>query len=180
MADLIQLHDLQFQPFISAEQIARRIAELGQSLSKDLEGKNPLFIAVLNGAYVFTADLLRAFEGNCDVSFVKLASYQGVSSTGKINTLIGLNNELKGRHVVLVEDIVDSGLTMKNLRIQVLEKAPASVTIVSLLVKPEELQVPLDLPYVGFEIPPLFVVGYGMDYNEHGRNLPDIWQLKPS
>ncbi|MCB0704899.1 MAG: hypoxanthine phosphoribosyltransferase [Saprospiraceae bacterium] len=177
MSAILKLHDLTFQPFISAQAINARVLELANTLSRDYAGKEPVFLAILNGSFIFAADLVRAFSGKCITSFVKLASYQGVSSSGEINTLIGMNFSLKDRHVIIVEDIIDSGLTMQNLLLRVKELNPASVAIISLLVKPDELAVPLDIDYCGFEIPSLFVVGYGMDYNELGRNLPGIWQL---
>ncbi len=173
----IQLHDLTFSTSISAEQIAERIEQLGVDLNLDYEGKNPIFIAVLNGAFVFTADLVREFKGNCELSFVKLASYAGTESSGDIATRIGLETEVRGRHIIVTEDIVDTGNTMNHFLQELRELSPASIQIASLLVKPDALQHDLDIKYIGFEIPTDFVVGYGLDYDGLGRNFPDIYSL---
>lgn len=179
MADYTTLHDLTFQPFISSAKLQDRVAELAKAISVDYHGKEPVFLAILNGSFMFAADLSRYYSGNCRFSFIKMRSYQGISSTGEIDTLIGLDVSLQGKDVIIVEDIVDSGLTMQNILRRVEEQEPASVAVVSLLLKPDELAVPLDIQYLGFEIPSLFVVGYGMDYNDLGRNLPEILQLVP-
>ncbi len=173
----VQLHDLNFSTSISAEKIAERVEQLGVDLNLDYEGKNPIFIAVLNGAFVFTADLVRQFKGNCELSFVKLASYAGTESSGTIATRIGLEAEVRGRHIIITEDIVDTGNTMFHFLQELAELSPASIEIASLLVKPDALQHELDIKYKGFEIPTDFVVGYGLDYNGLGRNLPDIYSL---
>lgn len=173
----IQLHDLKFSTSISAEKIAERVEQLGVDLNLDYEDKNPIFIAVLNGAFVFTADLVRQFKGNCALSFVKLASYAGTESSGDIMTRIGLETEVRGRHIIVTEDIVDTGNTMFHFLQELAELSPASIEIASLLVKPDALQHDLDIKYKGFEIPTDFVVGYGLDYDGLGRNLPDIYSL---
>jgi len=173
----IQLHDLTFSTSISAEKIAERVEQLGVDLNLDYEGKNPVFIAVLNGAFVFTADLVRQFKGNCELSFVKLASYAGTESSGDIATRIGLEAEVHGRHIIVTEDIVDTGNTMHHFLQELRELSPASIEIVSLLVKPDALQHDLDIKYKGFEIPTDFVVGYGLDYDGLGRNFPEIYSL---
>ena len=173
----IQLHDLTFSTSISAERIAERVEQLGVDLNLDYEDKNPIFIAVLNGAFVFTADLVRQFKGNCELSFVKLASYAGTESTGDIATRIGLETEVRGRHVIVTEDIVDTGNTMFHFLQELEALSPASIEIASLLVKPDALQHNLDIKYKGFEIPTDFVVGYGLDYDGLGRNFPDIYSL---
>lgn len=173
----IKLHDLTFSVFISEMQITERIEQLGVDLNLDYEGKNPLFIAVLNGAFVFTADLVREFKGNCELSFVKLSSYAGTESTGDIATRIGLETEVRGRHLIITEDIVDTGNTMAHFLKELAELEPASVAIASLLVKPDSMQHDLDIKYEGFSIPPDFVVGYGLDYDGLGRNFPDIYRL---
>jgi hypoxanthine phosphoribosyltransferase len=140
--------------------------------------KNPIFLAVLNGSFIFMADLMRYVTIPCEVSFVKLASYEGVTSTGKVHEVIGINESLAGRTVVIVEDIVDTGLTMKQMIQSLGTRNPESIHICSLLVKPDKLQVDLDIEYAAMEIPNDFIVGYGLDYNQHGRNLRDIYVLK--
>lgn len=173
----VKLHDLAFSISISAERIAERIEQLGVDLNLDYEDKNPIFIAILNGAFVFTADLVRQFKGDCELSFIKLASYAGTESSGDIMTRIGLETEVRGRHVIITEDIVDTGNTMFHFLQELRELSPASIEIASLLVKPDALQHDLDIKYKGFEIPTDFVVGYGLDYDGLGRNLSDIYSL---
>lgn len=134
-------------------------------------------MAVLNGSFVFAADLMRCMEMPCEISFVRMASYEGTSSTGKVKQLIGLKEEIKGRTVVIVEDIIDSGLTMKNLLATLEEKQPKDIRIAALLVKPGNLQVDLDIPYCCFDIPNDFIVGYGLDYDGEGRNLRSIYTV---
>ena len=152
--------------------------ELGQQLSKDFEGKNPLFLAVLNGSFIFAADLMREITIPCEISFVKLASYQGTTSTGKIQEVIGINEDLSGRTIVIVEDIVESGLTMKRMIETLGTRNPASVHICTLFVKPEKLQVDLNIEYSAFSIPNAFIVGYGLDYDQQGRQLKEVYSLK--
>lgn len=177
MKDNITIHGLSFRPYISREQITARIAELGQEISRDYHGKRPLFLAVLNGAFMFAADLIRACDIDCAISFIRLSSYQGLSSSGKVKTVIGLQDELKGRHVIIIEDIVDTGQTMSQFIPQLQQMGPASVTIASLLLKTEALEFDIKVRYTGFEIPTKFVIGYGLDYDGLGRNIPDIYQL---
>ena len=162
---------------ISAEDIKKRVKELGARINKEMEGKNPLFLAVLNGSFVFAADLYREITIPSEITFVKLASYAGTVTTGIVSEVIGLNVDLTGRDVIIVEDIVDTGLTMKQMLETLSLQNPASVKICTLLTKPDKLQVPLTLDYVAFEIPNLFVVGYGLDYDQQGRNLKDIYEL---
>ncbi len=150
---------------------------MGREITRDLKGKRPLFLSVLNGSFVFAADLVRQCDMDLEITFVKLASYQGTSSSGKITELIGLNESLKGRHVLIVEDIIDSGKTMQELLKTLHAQQPASVQIATLLLKPDALEVELDIAYCGFEIPSEFVVGYGLDYDGLGRNLADLYVL---
>ncbi len=173
----ITVKDLRFNISIPAEDIKRRVAELAAQISSDLEGRNPLFLAVLNGSFMFAADLMRGITTPCEISFVRLSSYTGTESTGSVHELIGLNEDLSGRTVVIIEDIVDSGLTMRELLSMLKTKNPADVRIASLLVKPGNLKVKLDIPYCCFHIPNDFIVGYGLDYDGYGRNLPDIYTL---
>ncbi|GJM34873.1 MAG: hypoxanthine phosphoribosyltransferase [Saprospiraceae bacterium] len=174
---IIQLHDLQFRPYLQAAEIQKRVQELGSELKQQYAGQNPLFLGVLNGAFVFAADLIRACDFECEVSFIKLSSYRGTRSTGNVATLIGLEQSIEGRHLIIVEDIVDSGKTMHSLLPDLKAMGIASAAICTLLVKPDAMQYDLNVQYVGFEIPSKFVVGYGLDYNQLGRNLPDIYQL---
>jgi hypoxanthine phosphoribosyltransferase len=175
---IVKIKDKTFETSISAEEIAKRVKELGQQLSKDFEGKNPLFLAVLNGSFIFAADLMREITIPCEISFVKLASYQGTTSTGKIQEVIGINEDLSGRTIVIVEDIVESGLTMKRMIETLGTRNPASVHICTLFVKPEKLQVDLNIEYSAFSIPNAFIVGYGLDYDQQGRQLKEVYSLK--
>lgn len=162
---------------MTGEEIRRRVQVVADRLNRDMAGKNPLFLSVLNGSFVFTADLLRMITVPCEVSFVKLASYQGITSTGKIKEVIGINEDLTGRTIVIVEDIVDSGLTMKRMLETLGTRQPKSVHICSLLVKPGNLKVDLNIEYAVMNIPDDFVVGYGLDYDHQGRNLPDLYTV---
>lgn len=173
----IKVRDREFTVSIPEEKIKARVAEVAAQISHDLEGKRPLFLAVLNGSFVFAADLLRGIETPCEISFVRMASYEGTSSTGAVKQLIGLKEDIKGRTVVIVEDIIDSGLTMVHLLELLKEKQPADIKIAALLVKPGNLKVELDIPYCCFEIPNDFIVGYGLDYDGEGRNLPSIYTV---
>ncbi len=175
---VIQLHDKSFEEFITAEQLQKRVDEIGEVLSRRFEGKCPVFISILKGSFIFTADLMRATNIPCEVAFTQLSSYDGLGSTGTVQTKLNLDVTLKNRHVIIAEDIIDTGNTMKHFLLELQKYNPASVHLVTLLLKPEALQHALDIEYVGFEIPNKFVVGYGLDYNEHGRNLKGIYQLK--
>ncbi len=175
MSNIIQAHDLKFKPFIEADSIAETVKKMGHALKTEYADKNPLFICVLNGAFVFAADLLRACDFPCEIAFVRLASYQGSSSTGKVTTIFGLDVPLKGRHVVVVEDIVDSGLTLSHFLKELNTLHPASLKLAVLLIKPDALQVDIRPDFCGFEIPNEFVVGYGLDYDGQCRNLPAIF-----
>lgn len=175
--DKIKVRDREFAVSIPEEKIKARVAEIATQISHDLEGKRPLFLAVLNGSFVFAADLLRGIDTPCEISFVRMASYEGTSSTGDVKQLIGLKEDIKDRTVVIVEDIIDSGLTMVHLLDLLKEKQPADIKIAALLVKPGNLKVNLDIPYCCFEIPNDFIVGYGLDYDGEGRNLPSIYTV---
>ena len=175
--DKIKVRDREFAVSIPEEKIKARVAEIAAQISHDLEGKRPLFLAVLNGSFVFAADLLRGIDTPCEISFVRMASYEGTSSTGDVKQLIGLKEDIKDRTVVIVEDIIDSGLTIVHLLDLLKEKQPADIKIAALLVKPGNLKVNLDIPYCCFEIPNDFIVGYGLDYDGEGRNLPSIYTV---
>ena len=173
----VTILDKTFETTIPEAEIKKRVKELAADISRDMEGKNPLLLAVLNGAFVFAADLMREMTIPCEISFVKLASYQGTTSTGTIKEVLGINEDLAGRHVIIVEDIVDTGLTMKRMIETLGTRNPASVSICSLLVKPDKLKVDLDLKYVAFRIPNQFILGYGLDYDQQGRGLKDIYTI---
>ena len=173
----ITIKDKTFETSMSEAEIKNRVKELAQQMSRDLEGKNPLLLAVLNGAFIFAADLMREMTIPCEISFVKLASYQGTTSTGTIHEVIGINENLSGRTVVIVEDIVESGLTIKRMMEQLGTRNPASVQVCTLFFKPERLKEDLKLDYVAFEIPNDFILGYGLDYDQQGRGLKDLYTL---
>lgn len=176
--DTIQVKDKTFRPLITAEEIRKRIAEIGMHISRDLEGNNPLFLAILNGSYVFAADLLRSVTIPCEISFIRVSSYSGMESTGKLTEIIGLKEEIEGRTVVIVEDIIDSGFTMEGLVKSLKAKNPADLHICTLLTKPGNMRVKLDISYCAFEIPNDFIVGYGLDYDGFGRNIPAIYVVE--
>ena len=155
---IVKIKDLTFKTFIPESEIQQRVKAVAEKINKDLDGKNPLLLAVLNGSFVFAADLIRNITIPCEISFVKLASYQGTTSTGKIKEVIGLNEDLTGRTVVIVEDIVDTGFTMKRMIETLGTRHPESIHICSLLVKPDKLQVPLDIEYAAIEIPNDFIM----------------------
>lgn len=173
----VQVKDKQFALYISEEKLLTRVKELADQMNADLAGKNPLFLVVLNGSFVFAADLLRDITIPCEITFVRVASYEGVSSTGEVKQLLGLTQNIEGRTVVIVEDIIDTGFTMKELLRMLEEKHPAEIHISSLLVKPGNLQVDLNIPYRCFDIENDFIVGYGLDYDHEGRNLRHIYQV---
>ena len=174
---IIKSKDKSFKTFISEAEIQTRVKAVADKINRDLEGKNPLLLAVLNGSFVFAADLMRYITIPCEISFVKLASYQGTTSTGEIKEVIGLNEDISGRTVVIVEDIVDTGATMKRMIETLGTRNPKALHICTLLLKPDKLAVPLDIKYVAIEIPNDFIVGYGLDYDQQGRNLRDIYTL---
>ena len=167
-----------FEIFLDAQAIDGRIAELAAKINADYAGKKLLFISILNGSFMFTADLLKKISLPCEVSFVKVASYTGTDSSGAVKELIGLDREIAGYSVVIVEDIIDTGLTMEAIKQSLRGKGAASLSICTLLDKPERREVEVEATYVGFSIPDRFVVGYGLDLDGFGRNLPDIYQLK--
>lgn len=173
----VKVRDRVFEVSLSEEKIKERVAQVAAQISNDLRDEHPLFLAVLNGSFVFAADLLRGVDIPCEITFVRMSSYAGTTSTGKVKELIGLKEDIKGRTVVVVEDIIDSGLTMKDLLATLSTKKPKEVRIASLLVKPGNLKVDLDIPYCCFEIPNDFIVGYGLDYDGEGRNLKDIYTV---
>jgi len=175
--DKIQIHDKDFEILLENDSICKRTRLIGIQLNVDYETRCPIFIGVLNGSFLFMADLLKEIDIACEVGFIRVASYHGTESSGKIQETFGLPNDLKDKDVILVEDIVDTGLTLKYILEKVHAQQPASVSVCSLLLKPKALKEPIaELNYVGFEIPNEFVVGYGLDYDGLGRNLKDIYR----
>lgn len=174
---IVKIHDLHFREYISEEQLQKRIKELAAEVDASLQGKEAIFLGILNGCFLFMADLVRYCKSDQDIRFIKLTSYEGRESTGKILAGGTLGEDLAGKHIVLVEDIIDSGLTMKWIINKLHELRVASITIVSLLYKPNALKHEIRIDHVGFEIPDDFVVGYGLDYHGKGRNLRSIYAL---
>ncbi|MBR2097088.1 MAG: hypoxanthine phosphoribosyltransferase [Prevotella sp.] len=175
--DTVKIKDKSFRVSIPEAEIKQHVKALAEQMSKDLEGKNPIFLGVLNGSFIFAADLMREMTVPCEISFVKLASYQGTTSTGKVREVLGINENLSGRTVVIVEDIVESGQTMKQMIESLGTRNPESVRICTLFFKPEKLKEDLDLDYVAFRIPDDFIVGYGLDYDGLGRELKDVYTI---
>ena len=175
--DTIKIKDKSFRISIHETEIKQRVKALAEQMNKDLEGKDPLFLCVLNGAFIFAADLMREITIPCNISFVKLASYQGTTSTGKVHEVIGLSESITGRAVVIVEDIVDTGRTMRQMIETLGTRNPASVQICALFVKPTKLEEPLDIDYAAFNIPDDFIVGYGLDYDQEGRGLKHVYTI---
>jgi hypoxanthine phosphoribosyltransferase len=174
----IQVLDKTFEPYLKEAAIQEKITELAGQLNQDYVGKRPLFLSILNGAFLFTADLFKQITIEAEVSFIKLASYKGTSSTGNVITAIGLDINVKDRHIIILEDIIDTGKTLHHYLPQLENMQPASVKIAVLLNKKEALQYPVQVDYTCFDIPNKFVVGYGLDYDGLGRNSKDIYQLK--
>ncbi len=173
----IKVKDKAFAISIPEEELKQQIKRVADEINRDYEGQEPVFLAVLNGSFIFAADLLREIDLPCEISFVKLASYQGTTTTGSIREVIGLNIDITGRPVIIVEDIVDTGLTMAHMLETLQKQNPASIDICTLLLKPSKLQVKLDIRYCCKEIPDDFVVGYGLDYDGFGRNTKDIYTI---
>ena len=173
----IQVHDKQFETYLSEREIQERIKDIAQKINKDYQGKKPLFLAILNGSFMFAADLFKHLTVPAEICFIKLASYKGMKSSGHVTTAIGLDSELFSKDVIIVEDIVDTGKTLYDFIPKLKHQQPASLKIVALLHKPDATKFPLVLDYIGFSIPNKFVVGYGLDYDGLGRNLKEIYQL---
>ena len=174
----IHIIDKTFTPFISAEKIQARVDELAVSINQDYVGKKPLVVGILNGSFIFAADLFRKLTIEAEISFIKLASYKGTSSTGNVVTAIGMEENLRGRHVIIVEDIIDTGKTLHAFMPEIYNRQPASVKIATFLSKPEALRYDVKADYCAFEIDNKFVLGYGMDYDGLGRNIPELYVLK--
>jgi len=174
---VINIHDKSFEIYLSAEAIQQRVKELATIINKDYEGKRPLFIAILNGSFMFASDLFKNLKIEAELCFIKIASYKGMKSSGKVITLIGLEEDIIDKDIIIVEDIVDTGKTLHRFLPKLFHQQPRSLKIVTLLHKPEATEYRLSLDYVGFVIPKKFVVGYGLDYDGLGRNLKEIYQV---
>jgi len=175
--DTIRIKDKNFKIFIKNEDIMKSIDNVAERINRDLAGKEPIFLSVLNGSFMFTADLMKRIHIPCEISFVKLASYEGISSTGVIKEVIGINEDISDKVVVIVEDIVDTGLTMQRLLENLGTRNPKEIHIATLLLKPDKLQVDLNIEYAAMTIPNDFIVGYGLDYDGQGRNYADIYSV---
>lgn len=175
----ITYNGLNFVPYIIRERIADRVHELGAMITEQFRGRNPLLICVLNGAFAFASDLFRQIDTDAEITFIKLSSYQGTCSTGVVKEIMGLNTDIKGRPVIIVEDIIDTGNTMHKLVADLRERGPEEIRIATLLFKPDALEKDIKPDYVGFRIPKKFIIGYGLDIDGMARNLPDIWVNEP-
>lgn len=177
MENIIQVKDKRFAVSIPESKIRAEVKRVAENINRDYAGCEPVFLAVLNGSFVFAADLMREVTIPCEISFVRLASYQGLATTGSIREIMGLNIDVTGRPVIIVEDIVDTGLTMAHMLETLKHHNPSSINICTLLLKPDKLQVELDIRYCAMRIPNDFIVGYGLDYDGFGRNTKDIYTL---
>jgi hypoxanthine phosphoribosyltransferase len=173
----IIVHDKEFEPYLSVAEITHKIQEMADAINRDYAGKRPLFIAILNGSFMFAADLFKAVTIDAEICFIKLASYKGTKSSGQVITAIGLDTDLIDRHVIILEDIVDTGKTLSEFLPQLHHHHPKSLKIAALLHKPEATVYPIKIDYLGFSIPNKFVLGYGLDYDGLGRNIKEIYQL---
>tara|TARA_Y100000591_G_C21741837_1_gene649801 strand:- start:552 stop:1088 length:537 start_codon:yes stop_codon:yes gene_type:complete len=174
----VRLKDKNFQLFIDSKELNNSIESLSNKINQDYSDREPIFLCVLNGAFVFAAELIKRFNHECQVSFVKLSSYQGVQSSGTINSLIGLNEDIKEKDVIIVEDIVDTGQTIANIVENILKKNPRSIEVATLLYKPKSYQKQIPIKYRAIEIGNDFIVGFGLDYNGLGRNLEEIYIIE--
>lgn len=173
----IRVHDKLFDPYLTQEEIQTRVSFIAEQLNADYSGKKPLFIAILNGSFIFASDLFKKLTIEAEICFIKLASYKGSKSTGTVVTAIGLDAAIYGRDLIIVEDIVDTGKTLTEFLPQLYHQQPSSLKIVALLHKAEATVHPIPIDYLGFTIPDKFVVGYGLDYDGLGRNIPEIYKL---
>ncbi len=175
--DKITIKDKTFAISIPAEELNKKVQNVAEKINEDIKGKDPLFLCILNGAFVFASDLLKKIKTPCQISFVKMASYEGTKTTENVKTLIGLNDELQGRTVIVVEDIVDTGITMEHIIAVLQEAGVAEIKIATLFFKPDSFHRDYKVDYIGMSIPNDFIVGYGLDYDGYGRNLPHIYSL---
>ncbi len=173
----VQVRELVFEKFIEKDEIDIAVQTVADDINRDYIGKNPLLIAILNGSFIFASDLMRKLTVPCEITFVKFASYSGTSTTSNVKELIGMTEDIRGRHVIIVEDIVDTGITMDKILRDVRSKEPADVKVACFCFKSEAFVKDFHIDYLGLEIPNKFIVGYGLDYNGYGRNLPDVYQV---
>jgi hypoxanthine phosphoribosyltransferase len=173
----LKVHDKYFVPYISEAELSKRIRELAADIDADYQGKKPLFIAILNGSFMFASDLFKHLTIEAEICFIKLASYKGTKSTGQVITAIGLDTDIVNRHVIILEDIIDTGKTMSEFLPQLHHQQPESLKIAALLHKPEATTYPIQIDYLGFSVPNKFLLGYGLDYDGLGRNIKEIFQL---
>ena len=176
-SNIIQVHDRYFEPFIPEEAIQKEVERLAMEMNRDLAGKDPIFLGILNGAFMFASDLYKQLTFPCQITFLKLASYSGTKSTGSVKQLIGINRDLKDRVVVVLEDIVDTGVTLETIIRQLSGYEPEEIRVATFLHKPDATVKEVKLDYVGMEIPNNFILGYGLDYDGYGRNFREIYQL---
>lgn len=176
----MKIKDKEFALFLPEKQLNDRCRVLAKDITNDFRGKDPLFLSVLNGSFMFLSDLIRHIDFNMEINFIKVASYEKTSSSGEVKEVIGINYDIRDRHILIIEDIVDTGTTCHYLMRTLEEKKAASVSIASMFLKPDVFQRQYPVKYIGFEIPNQFVVGYGLDYDGYGRNLKDLYQLKDS
>jgi hypoxanthine phosphoribosyltransferase len=174
---IIRVHDKDFEPYLTAEEITEKIRGIARKVDTEYAGKKPLFVAILNGSFMFASDLFKAITIESEICFIKLASYKGTKSTGQVITAIGLDTDMHGRHVIILEDIVDTGKTLSEFLPQLEHQQPASLKIAALLHKPEATVYPIKVDYLGFSVPNKFLLGYGLDYDGLGRNIPSIYKL---
>ena len=178
MTTTIAVHDKSFVPYLTAQEIIEKVKELADKIDKDYTGRCPLFISILNGAFMFSSDLFKYLTIEAEICFIKLASYKGTKSSGQVVTAIGLDVDIHGRDIIILEDIIDTGKTLNHFLPQIYNQQPSSLKIAVFLHKPEATVFPVKIDYVGFSIPNKFVLGYGLDYNGLGRNLSQLYQLK--
>jgi len=174
----IHVHDKYFIPYLSEEEIIEKVKELAEKINTDYKDKRPLFISILNGSFMFSADLFKFLTIQAEICFIKLASYKGTKSSGQVITAIGLDTDINGRDIIILEDIIDTGKTLHQFLPQVFNQQPSSLKIAVFLHKPEATIHPVNIDYICFSIPNKFVLGYGLDYNGLGRNLGQLYQLK--
>jgi hypoxanthine phosphoribosyltransferase len=174
---IIRVHDKDFEPYLPAETITAKIQGIASQIDRDYAGRKPLFVAILNGSFMFASDLFKAISIEAEICFIKLASYKGTKSSGQVITAIGLDTDLHGRNVIILEDIVDTGKTLSEFLPQLEHQQPASLKIAALLHKPEATVYPITVDYLGFSVPNKFLLGYGLDYDGLGRNIPSIYKL---
>lgn len=173
----VKILDKIFKPYLSDKEIESRVFELSKKIERDYKDRNPFFIAILNGSFMFASDLIKNIKLDCEIEFMKVSSYEGTASSGTIREMIGLSKSIEGRDVVVIEDIVDTGHTLHYIKEELEKMNPASLALTTLLYKPEAFEHSYALDYVGFEIPNKFIVGYGLDYDGYGRNLKEIYQI---